>query len=154
MSLNLVLQKASQRFRDTLILFHNTWTYLFRLVNGNPAMFTWNGGKLHSNIAAFSSSEQTFWADEGEDGSIYSRSANDHNGAVKWHLLTLGLRPLNPEVEIADFFFLLTTYINAATARFVEFFDAANEQRGHADQIVLQKIGNFGLFFLKLFEKW
>ena len=48
----------------------------------------------------------------------------------------------------------LTTYINAATARFVEFFDAANEQRGHADKIVLQKIGNFGLFFLKLLRKY
>ena len=66
----------------------------------------------------------------------------------------LGTSASKPEVRLADFFFLLTTYINAATARFVEFFDAANEQRGHADKIVLQKIGNFGLFFLKLFRKY
>ena len=64
----------------------------------------------------------------------------------------LGTSASKPEVRLADFFFLLTTYINAATARFVEFFDAANEQRGHADQIVPQKIGVFVFKILKLNE--
>ena len=62
----------------------------------------------------------------------------------------LGTSASKLEVGLADFFFLLTTYINAATARFVEFFDAANEQRGHADEIVPQKMGNFMLKILKL----
>ena len=59
----------------------------------------------------------------------------------------LGTSASKPEVRLADFFFLLTTYINAAIARFVEFIDAANEQRGHAEQIVLLMISEILEYF-------
>lgn len=81
-----------------------TRTYLFILINRDPAMLSWHRRQLNAYIASLSSAQKTLGAHEWKNGSIDAGATDHHNGTVERHLLLdLGLG----EVFVGGLFFFL-----------------------------------------------